>query len=175
VSATGPAARRRVELPDGSELVVRAIEPADRELLLEGFRELSPQSRYTRFFTPMRTLDSGWLDYLTRVDHHDHEALVAETATAGEPVGVARYIRLQGRPATAEVAVTVIDEWQGRGAGSALLALLSSRARNEGIDWFHATCLAENHAVLELFRGFSAVRSERTEGNVVEIDMALPD
>ncbi len=164
----------RVELHDGSEVLIRPIEPADREMLLAGFEELSPESRYTRFFTPLATLDARWLSYLTSVDHHDHEALVAESAADHEPVGVARFIRLDDQPAAAEVAITVVDEWQRRGAASALLVLLAHRARREGVTRFHATCLAENHAVLELFRGFPTERTEKAEGNLVEIDLDLP-
>jgi len=172
--ADGDSLSQRVELRDGSEVVIRPIEPSDAELLLAGFQELSPESRYKRFFTPLATLDARWLTYLTSVDHHDHEALVAESAGDGEPVGVARFVRLRDQPTAAEVAVTVVDEWQGRGAASALLVLLSRRARSEGITRFHATCLAENHAVIELFRAFSTERREKAEGNIVEIDLDLP-
>ena len=164
----------RVTLRDGTDVLIRPIEPADREMLLAGFEELSPDSRYRRFFSPLGTLDPAWLTYLTSVDHHDHEALIAESVPAGEPVGVARYIRVPEHPAAAEVAVTVVDSWQGKGAASALLALLSGRARAEGITRFHATCLSENRAVIELFRAFSKERSEKMEGSVVEIDMDLP-
>jgi len=163
-----------VELHDGSKVLIRPIEPRDRELLLAGFETLSPESRYRRFFTPLTTLDSRWLTYLTEVDHHDHEALVAESVATGQPVGVARYIRLSEQPTVAEIAVTVVDRWQGKGAGTALLAMLSRRARSEGIMRFHATCLAENRAMLELLRGFATERSQETAGDVVELDIDLP-
>jgi RimJ/RimL family protein N-acetyltransferase len=174
MSASGHVVHELVELRDGSQVLIRPIEPRDGEMLLAGFEMLSPESRYRRFFTPLTTLDSRWLTYLTEVDHRDHEALVAESVATGEPVGVARYIRLPEQPTAAEMAVTVVDHWQGKGAASALLALLSRRAQAEGITRFHATCLAENRAVLELLRGFATERSEKTTGNVVEIDMDLP-
>lgn len=60
---------------------------------------LSPQSRYRRFLTPMSRLSPRLLRYLTEVDHHDHEALVAESPE-GDPVGVARIIRLTDNPDT---------------------------------------------------------------------------
>ena len=92
----------------------------------------------------------------------------------GEPVGVARYIRLREDPATAEVAVTVVDPWQGRGAGSALLALLATRAREEGITTFRATCLAENRAMLDLLRALGPTSQETATRGVVEIAVDLP-
>ena len=48
-----------VNLRDGSKVLIRPIEPRDREMLLAGFETLSPESRYRRFFTPLTTLDSN--------------------------------------------------------------------------------------------------------------------
>ena len=50
---------------------------------------------------------------------------------------------------TAEAAVSVADEWQGRGVGTALITRLAEGAREEGISRFTATCLASNNEVLE--------------------------
>src|SRR5436305_15288992 len=100
-SGKSGSASTRVELNDGSEVLIRPIEPGDREMLLAGFEELSPESRYKRFFTPLATLDARWLAYLMIVDHHDHEALIAESAVGHEPVGVARFVRLDQKPRTA--------------------------------------------------------------------------
>lgn len=138
----------RVELLDGSEVVIRPIAPEDKSAIAEGFEHLSPESRSRRFLAPMRRLQSGLLEYLTQVDHHDHEALVAYSRR-GEPLGVARYVRT-GEPGTAEAAVAVVDDWHGRGLGTALLQRLAARAREEGISWFTATLLAENREMRAL-------------------------
>ena len=75
-----------VRLGDGSEILIRPIQPSDKARLLAGFEELSPRSRYRRFLSPMTRLQPRWLDYLTAVDHQGHEALIA--TSAGAPVGV---------------------------------------------------------------------------------------
>lgn len=92
-----------VQLRDGTRVLIRPIEPEDRTALAEGFQHLSPESRYRRFFAPVIGLSEGDLDYLTRVDHHAHEALVAVEETTGEGVGVARYV--QTGPDVAEPAI----------------------------------------------------------------------
>ncbi|MGZ4247911.1 MAG: hypothetical protein ACXVUE_06340 [Solirubrobacteraceae bacterium] len=41
------------------------------------FARLSPESRYRRFLAAMPELTEEMVGYLTEVDHHDHEAIVA--------------------------------------------------------------------------------------------------
>jgi len=74
--------------------VIRPIRPDDKAALERGFEQLSPASRYRRFLSPMNALTPRLLRYLTEVDHHSHEAIVAESAEKHEPIGVARYVRL---------------------------------------------------------------------------------
>ena len=154
-----------VALRDGSRVVVRPVRRDDWELLLAGFERLGPRSRYQRFLAPMAELTEDDVSYLTDVDHHDHEALAAIDPVTGDGVGVARFIRCADRPDTAEAAVTVIDDWQGRGLGTALLDLLAERARAEGIVRFTALLLAENRDMLEVLEAIGPLnvvdRAER--------------
>jgi hypothetical protein len=73
-----------VELRDRSRVRVRQGRPADRDLLLRGFERLSPESRYRRFLVPMPELTEGMVRYLSDVDHHDHEAIIALDEDTGE-------------------------------------------------------------------------------------------
>jgi hypothetical protein len=92
----GPLASRRGEVPlaHASRGTIRRVDPGDKPLIAAGFEELSEQSRYRRFFTPQRRLDERQLAYLTEVDHHDHQALVAIDARTGTCAGVARFVRV---------------------------------------------------------------------------------
>jgi len=84
-----------VTLRDGSRVTVRPIRPQDAAPLRAGFERLSDESRYRRFLSPMQELSGPMLRYLTEVDHHDHEALIAVGAD-GTIVGVARSVRQDG-------------------------------------------------------------------------------
>jgi RimJ/RimL family protein N-acetyltransferase len=106
------------------------------------------------------------LRYFTDVDHHDHEALAALDQAGGHGVGIARYIRDAGDPQAAEIAVTIVDDWQGRGLGTELLARLSGRARSEGIRRFTALADAGNVAVAALLRNAGARLVHRGRGTV---------
>jgi len=71
-------------------------------------------------------------------------------------VGIARYVRDRENPAAAEIAVTIVDDWQGRGLGTELLARLSERAREEGIRRFTAVVADGNPAASGLLRSSGA-------------------
>ncbi len=157
--AAQPGAEQSVELADGARVVIRAIRPEDKPALAAGFERLSPQSRYRRFFSPLERLSDVDLRYLTEVDHTDHEALICFGADSGETIGVARFVRSY-EPAYAEVAVTVVDDWQGRGVATALLKQLVRRAREAGISHFVALVLSENREAIDLFRNLAPGQTE---------------
>lgn len=139
-------------LRDGAAVLIRPIRADDKRMLSDGLRRLSADSVQRRFLTPKRSFSRAELRYLTEVDGRDHVALVAEYPA--EPVrrliAVARFVRLADDPEAAEVAITVADDWQGRGLGSQLTALLAAEARRLGIRRFTATMAADNVAAHRL-------------------------
>jgi RimJ/RimL family protein N-acetyltransferase len=167
-AATG----KRVVLRDGSQVLVRQVRGADAQLLADGFARLSAQSRQLRFLTPKKELSPAELRYFTEVDHHDHEALGALNPADGRGVGIARYIRDAEDPQAAEIAVTIVDDWQGRGLGTELLSQLSDRARSEGIRRFTALVASENVAMAGLLRNVGADLVRREPG-IKEHEIAL--
>ncbi len=159
-------------LRDGSIVLVRPVRPTDVELLAEGFERLSPESRRLRFLTAKDVLRPAELRYLTDVDHHDHEAIGALDLASGQGAGIARYIRDGQDPRTAEIAVTVVDGWQGRGLGTELVARLAERARAEGIERFVALTAGGNVAMGLLLRHMGGTVLTREFGTVeYELDL----
>jgi GNAT superfamily N-acetyltransferase len=164
----------RVRVDGGAEMLVRSPEAAGRELLRAGFDRLGEESRYRRFLAPKRRLSTSELTYFTDVDHVDHEAIAALDAATGEGVGVARYIRLRDRPNVAEAAVTVVDEWQGRGVGHLLLDRLVARAEANGIERFRASMLVSNRVMRHLLEQIGDLEVIRQGEGSVDVDVELP-
>lgn len=164
-----------IVLRDGSRVRLRQGHSSDKELLLRGFARLSPESRYRRFLATRLELSEAMVRYLTEIDHHDHEALAALDGKTGEGIGVARYVRNPQRPDVAEVAVTVIDDWQGKGLGTLLLEVLGARARAEGIRSFSALMLASNQQMMDVLEALGPVRIIDREVGTVEIEMPIPE
>jgi RimJ/RimL family protein N-acetyltransferase len=163
---------RPVALRDGSKVLIRQVQPADAPLLADGFARLSDRSRRMRFLARKDQLSAAELRYFTDVDHHDHEALGALDQADGRGVGVARYIRDAEDPHAAEIAITIVDDWQGRGLGTELLTRLSARARSEGIHRFTALVADDNKVMAGLLRNMSASLVGRSPG-AVEYEITL--
>jgi RimJ/RimL family protein N-acetyltransferase len=161
--------------PETRELLIRPIEPEDKGALADGFQKLSDRSRYRRFLSPHPRLSDEELRYFTEIDHHDHEALIAVDPATGDGIGVARYVRSTEDPTAAELAVTVVDNWQGRGVGGRLATALADRARDEGIHRFTALMLAENDRMLNLLRDLGHVGEPHREEGTVQLSVDLPE
>jgi RimJ/RimL family protein N-acetyltransferase len=172
---TGASRPQAVRLRSGDVVRLRQVRPGDAPALARAYANLGEQSRYRRFFTGMPELPEAILRVAVEVDHEDHEALVASPLVSSEIVGECRFIRLADRPDTADLAVTVIDAWQGRGLGSALLGRLSERALEVGIGYFTAEILAENRTMLAILPSLGRVETE-SRGSVVtaRIEIAEP-
>ena len=153
-------------LRDGSTVLIRPITPADTGLVADIFAGLSPESRRLRFLTAKEELRPAELRYLTDVDHYDHEAISALDAATGRSAGIARYIRDRSDPATAELAVAVVDGWQGHGLGTELVTQLAGRARQAGIGRFVALTAGTNVAMGLLLRRMGGTVISRAYGTV---------
>jgi EmrB/QacA subfamily drug resistance transporter len=153
-----PARGKKVVLRDRSAVLIRQIQRDDAPLLADAFDRLSPRSRELRFMRPKHHLTPAELRYFTDIDHHDHEALGALDNEDGRGVGFARYVRDADDPHAAEIAVTIIDDWQGKGLGTELLTRLTERARQEGIRRFTALVSSDNVAMTRVLRNMSAKR-----------------
>lgn len=167
--------QHRFRLRSGDWVSVRQIRPEDAPALATAVERLSALSRFRRFHSALPRLTEQMIRYLTDIDHHDHEALVAVPPGAGGIiVGVARFIRDPAQPDTAEVAVVVADSWQRRGLGTLLLRRLARRASEEGISSVTGDILAENHPTIQ-FAQRLGVRSMDNHGSTVTTRMDIAD
>lgn len=152
-----------VRLPDGTDAFVLPLERTDRAALVAEFETLAPESRRRRFLAPVMHLSDSMLERLVDdVDGIDHVALVlcAETSPdVYDPVALARMVRYDDVPDAADLAVTVKDDWQGRGVATALLEVLM-RNRPAGVDRIVTEVFESNPASLKMLRHLGRATEE---------------
>ena len=159
---------------DGSRIRIRQLHRDDRELWQRGFEHMGAETRYRRFLAAMPRTSSQMVRWMTELDHHDRDAIGAVDDETGEGIGVARYVRDPNRPHVAEVALGIVDEWQGRGVGTLLLGALCGRAREEGITTFTALMLATNREMMDVLKRLGPVRIVDREAGTVEVEVCNP-
>jgi RimJ/RimL family protein N-acetyltransferase len=171
-TATGPLTQ--VVLDDGTPAMIWPLLDTDAEGLRNAYAELSPASRRFRFLTEVPELSDSLLRLLVDgVDGVHHVAVVLTAFPDGggaRPVGVARLVRYRDEPDVADVAVTVLDAWQGRGIGRELLSALLAR-RPEGVTRLRTAVAAENRASLSMLgrAGRLTTRSDGAGALTVEV------
>src|SRR5690349_5527621 len=149
MSARGPRARLGSATREDPEMdttltpTVHELGPDDGAVLDAVFAGLSTLSRFRRFHGAMPRMSAATRARLTAVDGRGHIALAA--FADGEPVGIARLIVVG--PGRADLAVEVVDAWQGHGIGARLVDEVVRLGRARGITEVVAEVLAENAAM----------------------------
>ena len=142
--------------------------PEDEVRLFVALREGAHQ----RLFGHVPWLRAHLVDAVDQVDHVAVLLLAPAGRPEEAPVGVGRMIRYTGDPATADIALAVADDWQGRGVGSALARALVAH-RPLGVTRLVTVVAAGNRASLATLAGLGAVDRTLTDG-VYGITVTLP-
>lgn len=159
-----------VVLSDGGTVHLRPVVPTDADGLVALHGRLSERSRYFRYFGAYPRIPQKDLDRFSIVDHHDRVAFAA--FLGDDIIAVGRYERLDGGP-SAEVAFLVDDAHQGRGLGSILLEHLAAAASESGLRRFVAEVLAENAAMVRVFRDAGYQVSREIEEGVLHLEFDI--
>lgn len=141
-----------------NRFLIRPILPSDKVYLILGLKELSSESRHQRFHIGKTEFSDKELKYLTEVDMQNHIAFVTCLLTTPNdlPAGVIRGIRSEKHPSKLEIAVTIIDQYQHRGLGMALMNHLQQYASLLGYTHFIGDLHNTNEKMLKLLHKFEA-------------------
>jgi GNAT superfamily N-acetyltransferase len=163
-------------LLDGRPLWIGPVTPAAKPLIVRGLERISPETSRRRFFTVRHRFSDEELEAMTNLDGHVRFALGATVRDAAgnvEPVGIARFARLAETPTVAEVAILVIDAFQGQGVGRTLLKRLAAAALARGILRFRGIVLPENKPIIRLLTRYAPDPPIIPGGEHLTIDVEL--
>jgi GNAT superfamily N-acetyltransferase len=127
-------------------IATRELSRLERESLERHLLALDDEDRRLRFGIALS--DQTIRDYVVRIDF-ERDAVFGAFDDALELVAAAHLARCDGH---AELGVSVLPDWRGRGCGAALLARSHTHARNWGIRALFMHCLSENGAMMHLAR-----------------------
>jgi len=153
--------RESVVLADGRVVTLAPLTPAAKPLIAKGIERVSPESSRRRFFTVRRRFSERELDEMTTLEG---------------PVGaaIARFARVAEDPASAEVAMLVVDDFQHVGLGRVLLARIAEAASLRGIERLTALVLRDNDTMLGLLRRYAPDLAIADAGEHYRVEVPLP-
>jgi acetyltransferase len=165
--------QRSLTLRDGTMVLARPVKPEDERLFLDFFDHLSDKDIRLRFFTHVKDRSHAFIARLTQLDYARAMAFAALDCTSGELLGVVR-LHADANYEHGEYAVLIRSDLKGRGLGWAMMELMISYARAEGLRRIHGQVLAENSTMLAMCRelGF-ATKADPHDPGIVNVSLPL--
>ena len=165
--------QKKIQMNNGTEVLLRPIRPEDEPLEAEMFEYLSQQSIHYRFMGGVKHVNHELLVRFTQIDYDREMAIIAEVNTpeGKKMVGVARII-CDAWKETAEFAIVVADPWQGCGLGSQMTDYILQIAKEMGIRKIEAYVLSSNQIMLGIFKKLHFSQKENDYGeHLLELDL----
>jgi acyl-CoA hydrolase/GNAT superfamily N-acetyltransferase len=158
--------------PEGVQVTFRPIHPTDEQGMRHLFYQLSQQTIYYRFMSMVKRIPRKQIRDFVFIDHRNEVAIVGTVPEAhGEDIiAVGRYW-LDSKTNRAEIAFTVVDEWQQKGVGTFLFRYLQRIARRNGIRGFTAEVLADNKPMQKVFNKSNLKTQCKLSGGVYSYQM----
>jgi GNAT superfamily N-acetyltransferase len=162
-------------LKDGTPICLRTIRPSDEERLRIGIQSLSPESRYSRFFSAFRDPPPAMVKRLVAVDGHDHIGwgAIRTDCDPAAAIGAAHAVRLKNDETRAELAVGLLDDYHGLGLARAIIAAVIIDCAREAIVTLETHVLPGNRAAMQLVMALGGARVGAVESiDHYDIDVA---
>lgn len=148
--------REDITLPDGSVMRLRLARVEDRDGIIAAFNQLSAETRVQRWFYPKMSLSDEEIEALVSPADNNHGAIAAIAVDADgneqSGIGMARYARSDA--SAGEMAITIVDDWQGLGIGRILLHRLLAMMSERGIRYAEGRLQAENRRMRHLLEPY---------------------
>lgn len=135
----------------GLSLSVRPATPSDEADLASFFDQVCEDDRRFRFLAASDHVRHEQLEPLVEADHYRSESFLAFDADGGQLVA-SGLLACDAGFDTAEVAISVREDYRGKGVGWALLDLLAREAERRGVRRVISIEDRNNHAAIELER-----------------------
>lgn len=161
----------------GINFLLRPVKISDEPLLKDFFYSLSDTSMYNRFISRRLHMPHEMLqDYFVVIDYTKGMEILAVIEENGveEIIGVGQYGINEGK-LTAEAALVIRDDYQGKGIGTELLAYLTYLAKRNGLLGFTAEVLPDNKPALHLLEKIGFETEKRFNAGVYLFTMAFRD
>lgn len=167
-----------ITLPDGGVMRLRLVRREDHDGIIQAFDHLSVETRLQRWFYPKMSLTEEELEAMVSPadDHHGAISAIALDADGHEEsgIGMARFVRSKDSPDAAEIAITIVDEWQGLGIGRILLHRLLAMIGERAIPFVDGRLQADNRPMRRLLVPYLSAGGFHREDGTLTFRFPVP-
>lgn len=167
--------RKTMRLVNGTEVLIRPIQPEDAEIEWEFVHNLSQESKYLRFMSALNDLTPKMVKYFTDLDLRQHMALIAVISRDHKDVEIAvgRYFKYPDKSGC-EFAIVVDDKWHGHGIGYQIMKLLIANAKARHYEFMEGDIFSFNKTMLEMVQelGFK-IKTDPDDASVCKARLKL--
>ncbi|HMP77009.1 MAG TPA: GNAT family N-acetyltransferase [Kiritimatiellia bacterium] len=167
------ATQGRIILRDGSTATIRISQPGDADGVAAFFKQLSPESRRSRFFSESKPGMDMISSLCDSTNPRKQITMIVSRVSDGAARIIATGSYIAHDSQTAEFAVAVDDAFQGKGIGALLLERLSVIAVTSGFVHFLAITSPNNQAMLEVFRNSGFEMKEQLKDGLIQVDISV--
>jgi acetyltransferase len=160
------------------KLRIGPVLTSNKDQISRSLRDLSAETIRNRFMGGKHEFSPVELEYFTNLDGWNHYAIgLEERERPQRGVAIARMVRSSVDPVEAEIAITIIDDYQGMGLGTFLMRLIVLAASEREIERLSFTFLPQNKSIFKVICKVGPVREESTGQDFIHlcIDMKNVD
>jgi acetyltransferase len=165
---------KSVLLENGSQVVLRPMHPSDAGKAAAFRRSLTDDTIMARFLGFIPKATDRLISQLVFIDFQNEMAIVAEitSGTTKIVIGVGRISKDLLKESTVELAIIVVDKWQGNKLGTQLIDYMVYIAEDMGYKYITAVTSSYNERILKIIDG-KAITKKFIEGGNISIKLNL--
>lgn len=157
-------------------LRIGSVLPSNKRDISEGLRYMSPESIRYRFLGSKKEFTEKELEYLTVLDGWNHYAIgILEQHDPKRGIAIIRLVRSSKNPQEAEIAITIIDDYQRKGLGTFLMNLMLLAARERDINLLTFTFLPQNEGIIHLIERLGPPVTKEFSHYYVQLSMDISE
>ena len=172
----GPSFTCDLDWKNQFKIRIGPVLPASKEQISRSLRDLSAESIRNRFLGLKKEFSILELDYLSNLDGWNHYAIgIEEREKPHRGIAIVRLVRSLLDPVEAEMAITIIDDYQGMGLGTFLMRLIVLAASERKIERLSFTFLPQNEGIVKLIKHIGPHRTGSMTKDCVQAYIDLKD
>lgn len=160
----------------GTKITIRPVKSGDIRHVQEHFYNMDKADITNRFFQIRNIFYQDQMESMASIDYVKNMTIVAYTGEGnfGQIVGIGEYVLETGKN-TAEVAFSLLKEWQGKGVAFVIMQKLAEAARENGISGLVAYTSKRNTSMIKLFKRLPYPVDARFDGEFFILSSRFDD